>query len=104
MSKILSEKAEEVVVKRKRKLIGIKCDICGWMLPPNPTAKYYRVTTGHNGWNGNSNESIEHYDICPDCIVLFVSHYLNDVNSDESDTKYIEIQTELACKRESVYE
>lgn len=98
--KIPGEK-KEVVVRTVYKLAGVKCDVCGRVID-SPTKenryhrmdddhKYYSVTTGHNDWGNDSCESIEHYDVCPDCINKFVAEYLGDKKGYRS--AYIEIQT-----------
>lgn len=101
--KIPDEKQkQEVVVKTICKVVGVKCDICGriiespsienrykWM---DDDYKYYAVMTGHKDWGNDSCDSIQHRDICPNCINKFVSDYLNDKNAYRS--AYIEIETE----------
>ena len=100
---------KEVVVKTTYKLAGVKCDVCGHIIEP-PTVpyewmedkyKYYNVTTGHNDWDSNSFDSIEHYDICPKCINKFVADYLGNENA--SLSAYIEIETEHVCYDEVMY-
>lgn len=101
MSKVLNEEVKEVVVAKVRKLDGIMCDVCekfieakskrfGWEKYPI----YFEVTTGHKDWGNDSHESIEHRDVCPDCINKFVADYLSD-ELNYSTTKYIEIETEV---------
>lgn len=95
MAVVLSETSEQVVYKTKRIETGVKCDICGKFIeatekwyPGDPT-KYYEVSTGHHDWGNDSWESIEHKDICPDCIDKFVIEYLET----GSGTAHIEIET-----------
>lgn len=95
MSEILSEDVIETVFKKKRKLIGIKCDRCERVIPVmvyggvKDDSQYYSVTTGHHNWGSESDESIEQFDICPGCIVGFVSNYLSDK---KYSTAYIDIE------------
>lgn len=93
MSEILSDTIE-TVTKEARKVVGVKCDVCGKVIPVNQrdNSKYYRVTTGHNEWGNDSCDSIEHADICPNCICNFVTEYLQNGN----DSSYIDIETEHA--------
>lgn len=51
--------------------------------------KYFEVTTGHHDWGNDSCDSIEHKDICPDCIGKVSLDYLTSA----SGTQYIEIET-----------
>ena len=98
--KIPGEK-KEIIYKTTYELAGVKCDICGRVIKaPSETDlynwfydkyKYYAVTTGHHDWGNDSYESVEHYDICPECMVKFVSEYLNKMR--DSETAYIEINT-----------
>lgn len=94
MSEILSEKTEEVV-KVKRNVTGIQCDICGKVIPVRcgNGSMYFDVTTGHNDWGNDSCESRESQDICPDCITKFVTEYLRNA---VGTSRYIEIQTRYA--------
>lgn len=98
MAQILSKDVKEVVYRKTRKLEGIECDICHrelrcpcsedkkWV---HMYPKYFEVTTGHNDWGNDSIDSIEHRDICPECVSKFVSCYLQEANG----TEYIEIET-----------
>lgn len=96
--KLLSNEVEEVVKAEVRKVTAVRCDICGkdlrYKYRPNSDyleyrPKYFEVTTGHHDWGNGSVDSIEHKDICLDCIVDFVSDYL----SSASGTEYIDIET-----------
>ena len=88
---------KEVVVRKECKVTGVKCDICGKIIPAEAyytleKSKYFEVTTGHHDWGNDSHESIEHKDICPECIDAFVSKYLKYADG----TDYIEIKTEYS--------
>lgn len=104
MAKVLSNEAEEVVCKKRRKVLGIKCDKCGKEISPYQFAgdesKYYRVMTGHHEWGNDSCESIEYKDICPECIAKFVDEYLKNGR----DSAYIEIETEHVWDNSYEYE
>ena len=108
MSKILSEEREEVVYRVKRKVAGVECDRCGKVIKAPETygdvdlTRYFNVMTGHRDWGNDSCESIKHEHICPDCIVNFVERYLEE-NSD-SNTAYIEIETDYIGMKEYEYE
>lgn len=92
MSKLYSDEVKEVVYKKKRKILGVKCDICDGIVKHNSESnRYFDVMTGHRDWGNDSCESIEHQDICPKCIAGFVSEYLSDC----SDTGYINIEIEV---------
>lgn len=93
MSEVLSEVVKEIVQK-KRMVTGIKCDICGKVVPikKDNDSRYFRVVTGHNDWGNDSCDSVESKDICPECIADFTSKYLQNVQG----TEYINIDTEYA--------
>ena len=54
MSLILSEEIKSKVVQDIKTIEGIKCDICGTVIPTSQLGKdapkYYEVTTGHYDW------------------------------------------------------
>lgn len=90
----LSEKAEEVVYRTRRLVEGVECDICKKFIPAHnwkaPESKYFKVMTGHHDWGNDSVDSIERYDICPDCINKFMTEYISKAKG----TEYIEFETE----------
>lgn len=94
MSEILSETTEKIV-KIKRNITGIKCDICGEIIPVNKSdeSMYFKVVTGHHDWGNDSCESRETIDICPNCICKFTSEYLQHA---AGTSRYIEIETTYA--------
>lgn len=109
--KIPGEK-KEVAVKTVYTVSGVKCDVCGrvikapseenrclWM---DDDPKYYSVTTGHNDWGNDSCDSIDHRDICPDCINKFVAEYLG--SKDAYHSAYINIKTEHIYFNNIMYE
>ena len=97
MAIVLNDDSVEVVYRTKRTEKGIRCDVCERFIEADDDwasrerRKYFKVMTGHRDWGNDSCDSIEHLDICPNCIDKFVSDYLHD----GSDTAYIEIETEL---------
>ena len=98
MSEILSE-ATETVIKIKRNVTGIKCDVCGKIIPVDKPSKsmYFEVSSGHNDWGNDSCESRETQDICPNCITKFTTEYLRDA---DGTSRYIEIETRYATAYE----
>lgn len=82
MSEILSEGAKKIKVVTTKEVTGVKCDICGKVIPIGKgrydECKYYDVMTGHADWGNDSCESVEHRDICPDCLVRFVDDYFEN--------------------------
>ena len=98
-TEIYTDEHEEMIICKVKKRIGIKCDICGKVIPAIGTdstltkdsSKYYDVITGHNDWHNDSIESVEEHCICSDCIGKFVTNYLLD--KEVSDTAYINIDT-----------
>lgn len=97
--RILGKTTEEVI-RKKRKVEGIECDICNRIIQADgdyrtvEKRQYFRVTTGHNDWGNDSCESIEHRDICPECINKFVAEYLG--KNQNNGSNYINIETDYA--------
>ena len=52
--------------------------------------EWYKVTTGHHDWGHDSIDSIEHFDICMDCIDDVFAEF-KDRASGGLNTEYIEI-------------
>ncbi len=77
----------------------IRCDNCNKKIIDEE--KYFEVTTGHHDWGNDSCESIEHLDICEKCINKFSENYLKE--NKESNTAYIEIETEIFVKNHKCY-
>lgn len=100
-------KKKEVVTQTMYELDGVKCDVCGRIIEPpskekqsqwmNDDYKYYFVTIGHNDWDN----SIEHFDICPNCINNFVVDYLSD---EDPWSDYINIKTSHLVHKGKIYE
>lgn len=99
--KIKGEKVE-VIKEIKYKCKGVKCDICGKLIASpekdelathyNDKYRYYSVITGHHDWGYDSVDSIEHLDVCKDCVMDFVEECIKGGISKTSG--YIEIETE----------
>lgn len=75
------------------------CDVCKkivWKKDLSPDAKdnysnsvgYYEITTGHHDWGNDSVDSIEHHEICGECLNSFVANYFNAADG----TEYMDIQ------------
>ena len=101
MAEILSKETKQVVYKTVRKLEGIKCDICGKVIPAKMRGRssenrYFEVETGHNDCGDDSYESIEFKDICPGCISKFMTEYIEKVKGSE----YIEVETTYCYPRD----
>lgn len=104
MSIKLSEIAEVVVVRSKRKVIGIECDICKKLVKPGSfrrrDCQYFRVLTGHHDWGNDSVDSMIYNDICPECIGKFVTTYLDEADG----TEYIEVETKHVLETSYEYD
>ena len=105
MSLILSDEKQMIMTKIKKKVLGVCCDICTKELLVDPnkpynSTRYFEVMTGHHDWGTDSCESIEHRDICPECINDFVRDYLAEADG----TEYIEIETEYIGRDQYEYE
>lgn len=102
--KKLSKEAEEVVYRRKRRVEGVICDICDRIVPPSKfkskDSRYFEVMTGHHDWGNDSCESIQHLDICPNCINDFMTKYVDEING----TEYFELETEYVWENDYEYE
>lgn len=90
--KLLSSEVVSEAYKVTKTVTGVECDICGKVIPAawHDNAKYYVVTTGHHDWGSESIESRETEDLCPDCIKVRFSDFLENGSS----TAYFEVETE----------
>ena len=52
---------------------------------------YYEVTTGHHDWGNDSCDSINHFHVCPSCLIKLYSSYV-DRASGVDNTEYIKIE------------
>lgn len=102
--KKLNPAVESVVYRKRRKVDAIECDICDKLITPaiykKDSARYFEVTTGHNDWGNDSCESVEHLDICPDCIAKFVAEYAANVDG----TEYLRLETKYVTNNWYTYE
>ena len=84
----------------KRTVSGVKCDICGKIVPASKLrakdSTYYEVTTGHHEWGNDSVDSIERQDVCPNCIIPFISGYLKG----KHQTLYCDIERRMCWPEE----
>lgn len=98
---IYGDEKKEIVYKFKRRISGIKCDICDKVIPASrwnnqKESKYFEVCTHHNQWGNDSIDSFNDYDICPDCIDKFVTDYI----AKAGDTYNIEVECTFCISRE----
>ena len=97
MSEILSEGTKKMKVVTIKEVTGVRCDICGKVIPVGKgrydKCKYYDVMTGHRDWGNDSCDSIEHHDVCPECLIKVVSKYFTN---NEHDSAYMDIEPEYA--------
>ena len=102
--KILSKESEEVVVRKRKRVIGVKCDICERVIEPTEykeaSSRYFEVMIGHNDWGNDSCDSIKHLDIFPKCIGEFVTKYTQEVCGSE----YLELETTHCYKSDYEYD
>ena len=99
---LIKGEGKQIVYRNRREILGITCDVCERELRfPDvrthscvPFIKYFEVVTSHQDWGNDSCESVEHYDICQDCIAEFTADYLADC----SDTASIDIEAAVICK------
>lgn len=67
------------------------CDICKKEIDTNKG--YWELTTGHHDWGNDSEESIEHFDVCSQmCLMSKFAEYLDESDADDDNTKYFEVE------------
>jgi len=102
--KKLAKEATKVVYRVKRKVIGVECDVCNRLITPcsflDSKSRYFEVMTGHHDWGNDSCESIEHRDICPECISEFVKGYVQNADG----TEYLNLETTYAWDDDYEYD
>lgn len=104
--KKLSKEAEEVVVRTRRRVEGVECDICKRLIIPTGygfkenCSRYFEVMTGHHDWGNDSCDSIKHLDIYPSCIGDFVTKYAQECTG----TKYLEMETNYISENKYDYD
>lgn len=77
----------------------IRCDNCNKKITDGE--KYYSLTTGHHDWGNDSIDSIEHPDVCVECLKKFISDYFKEY--EDSDTAYLDIETDVFCANSNNY-
>lgn len=87
---------------QERDLEYMRCDKCNKKI--NFYNDYYWITTGHGDWGNDSVDSIEHYDICKDCVNDFIIDYMNSNRMQNSNTAYIEVESEICTKNGHHYD
>lgn len=96
-----TESVVSTAYRIKRTVSGVKCDICGKIVPAGKYGQkdsmYYKVTTGHHDWGNDSVDSIEHMDVCQECVLPFIGDYLWD-NSET--TLYCDIERNVCWPEE----
>ena len=75
----------------------IRCDSCNKKIK----GKYFEITTGHNDWGNDSIDSIEHKDICDDCVNKYCDNYLKE--NQRSNTAYIDVEPEIFVANQKYY-
>lgn len=71
--RVLGEiETKEVKTKNYRKIVAMKCDMCGCEL----TKYYASVETHHDRWGNDSCESYKFYDLCFECAKKEFNNYL----------------------------
>lgn len=99
MSEIYGNPRNKVKCITTKDVVGVKCDICGRIIKAkerpygDDDCKYYDVMTGHRDWGNDSCDSIEHHDVCPECLIKVVSKYFTN---NEHDSAYMDIEPEYA--------
>ena len=69
----------------------IYCDICKKEIDDNKG--YWHLTTGHERWGRDSEDSIEEYDVCSQmCLMNKFAEYLDTSDSDRGDTEYFNVE------------
>lgn len=100
--KRLGKETTPVVVRTKRIIEGVECDVCKRLIVPTKYAEnssqYFEIITGHNDWGNDSCDSREYFDVCPNCIGDFVAKYARE----SSGTNYLEMSNEYVI--ENTYE
>lgn len=93
----LSDSVVSTAYRVSRKLVKVKCDICGKELIAKDkswndySSRYYEVTTGHHDWGNDSVDSVKTKDVCPDCLIDYVKVFFG--KHKESSTAYCEISS-----------
>lgn len=93
--RLLSESVTSTAYKVTRTVTGVECDVCEKVIPASwhdENSKYFEVTTGHHDWGSESIESRETIDVCPECLLKYISDYFKNA----STTAYLEVETERA--------
>jgi len=78
----------------------IRCDSCNKKIIDRE--KYFEVMTGHHDWGNDSCDSIEHLDICDECLNKFVGDYFKETK--KSYTAYINVEPHIFCKNSKYYD
>lgn len=100
MSTIMSLAVTTTAYKLTKTVTGVKCDVCGRIIPVGDNNnRYYEITTGHNDWGNDSWESRKTIDVCPECTPIYIADYLK--KNAHSNTAYLEVETETVWAKKS---
>ena len=82
---LYSDDKKEIVYKVKRRVTGVRCDVCKRIIPAGKwnreePSKYFFVSTSHQLWGNDSIDSLDMKDICPECINKFMTDYISKAN------------------------
>jgi len=107
VNEIKEKVVKEVEVVKEKQII---CDECKKIIRSIKSTdnlfglknriEWYSVTTGHYDWGNDSEDSIEHMDICPDCIEKVFNYFMKRSKGD--NTEYIHINHEYGYEYEKV--
>ena len=104
MATLYSESVTSTAYKVTRAATGVKCDVCGKVIPVifgwhrGHDDRYYEIVTGHHDWGNDSFESVETRDVCQECAPKFIKDYMAGCLG--SNTAYIEIRNRTAYAKE----
>lgn len=84
------EVKEHVVTERVLVEEKMFCDICSKEIPKE--SEYWRVSTHHSDWGGDSYESFEKFDVCSaECLMTKFNEYAKE-SSEPYNTMEIEVE------------
>lgn len=72
----ITKKSKRIVVDEH--YVGIRCDVCGKEIEQKPhtygknLVRYAKCTRGHREWGIDSSDSLEKFDVCPQCLGAWI--------------------------------
>lgn len=90
---------EKQVVKKEPCIEYLICDICdtlikksniGNRVKSNNLVEWYFVRTGHNDWGNDSCDSVESFEVCPECLNKVFHEYFK--RSTGRNSEYMNIE------------